>query len=259
MYKRKKMERYTIGDIHGRVKALKQVLKKVKFNYNNDKLIVLGDVADGGYNTYQVVEELLKIKNLIYIIGNHDEWFMNHIKTGWAEEIWLSQGGSNTLRSYGAKVIDANTHHQFTQLNTNNIKIPVTHQNFFNRGVYYHIEDNMIFVHGGFNPKIPLMTSQSKKDLLWDRDLINYARRGNIIEPYDSVFVGHTTTQTYGMDIPIQFKNLYMMDCGAGWNGCLAIMNIDTKKFEVSDKQSPIRTNHLTDNSYKRVLKEMGL
>ncbi len=65
-------------------------MKKSRFDYNKDKLIILGDVVDGGYNSYLVVEELLKIKNKIFIIGNHDKWFTNHIKSGWSEEIWLS-------------------------------------------------------------------------------------------------------------------------------------------------------------------------
>jgi len=66
------MKTFTIGDIHGRYKALKEVLKLSKFDYDNDKLIVLGDIVDGGINTYKVVEELLKIKNIIFVLGNHD-------------------------------------------------------------------------------------------------------------------------------------------------------------------------------------------
>lgn len=76
-------KRFAIGDIHGRYNALLEVLKKSKFNYQEDELIVLGDVSDGGYNTYEVIEELLKIKNLIFIMGNHDEWFLNHLRSGW--------------------------------------------------------------------------------------------------------------------------------------------------------------------------------
>lgn len=83
-------KKFVIGDIHGRYNALKEVLKKSKFNCKKDKLIILGDIVDGGYNSYMVVGELLKIKNKVFIMGNHDEWFMNHIKTGWAGDIWLS-------------------------------------------------------------------------------------------------------------------------------------------------------------------------
>ena len=43
--------------------------------------------------------------------------------------------------------------------------------------------------------------------------------------------------------------------------GCQHINHIRSahKKFEVSEKQNPVRTNHLTDDSYAKVLKEMGL
>lgn len=39
------MKSYAIGDIHGRIEALKEVLNKCKFNYKIDKLIILGDVV----------------------------------------------------------------------------------------------------------------------------------------------------------------------------------------------------------------------
>ena len=231
------MKTFVIGDVHGRIEALKEVLNKSKFNYDNDKLICLGDVVDGGYNTYECVEELLKIKNLIYLMGNHDEWFLNHIKTGWAETIWLNQGGTNTLRSYGAKVKEENI------IDTTQLNIPVTHQDFFNKALYYYIMDNMIFVHAGFNPKIPKMESQSKQDLTWDRNLIEYAKKHKV-PGYKHVFIGHTPTQTQGSnpnikDIykPITYNNLTMMDTGAGWSGKLTIMNITTREFWQSQQQ----------------------
>lgn len=234
------MKKHVIGDIHGRFEALKQVLRRSRFHYKNDKLIVLGDIVDGGINTYKVVEELLKIKNLIFVLGNHDEWFMHHIASGWADEIWIQQGGANTLRSYGAKVKESDFITDDSFIDTRDLNIPVTHQHFFNRAVYYHIEDDMLFVHGGFNPKIPKIESQSKHDLLWDRDLIKYAERGNIVPGYKKVFVGHTTTQNRGFTQPIKFNNLTMMDCGAGGSGKLAIMNIDTEEFWLSEQQEPV-------------------
>ena len=257
------MKTFVIGDIHGRFEALKEVLTVSKFNYKEDKLILLGDIVDGGYNTYLVVEELLKIKNLIFVLGNHDEMFMTHISSGWAEEIWLQQGGANTLQSYGSKIIKLGRDwNESTKMNNKDLNIPVTHQEFFNKAVYYHIEDNMCFVHGGFNPKIPKMESQSKFDLLWDRNLIEYAKK-NIIKQFDKVFVGHSTTQSQGDNIgidnclvPIKFNNLIMMDCGAGWNGCLAIMDINTEEHWVSKIQNPIVTPTLTEDTFKTFLDE---
>lgn len=61
-----------IGDIHGGHKALVQCLERSNFDYEKDTLICLGDVVDGWPETPQCIEELLKIKNLKYVMGNHD-------------------------------------------------------------------------------------------------------------------------------------------------------------------------------------------
>ena len=40
-----KQKTYAIGDIHGAYKSLVQCLERSKFDYNNDRLIVMGDVV----------------------------------------------------------------------------------------------------------------------------------------------------------------------------------------------------------------------
>ena len=68
------MRHFVMGDIHGAFHALKQCLERSSFDYKHDVLICLGDVCDGWPQTYECVEELLKIENLIFILGNHDFW-----------------------------------------------------------------------------------------------------------------------------------------------------------------------------------------
>lgn len=237
------MRRFVIGDIHGRFEALKEVLAKCSFNYDEDLLIVLGDIVDGGEDTYHCVEELLKINNVILILGNHDKWFIDHIKTGWAEEIWLGQGGRNTLISY------INRDQPLISNIDDNRLIPITHQIFFNHANYYYILDDMLFVHGGFSPKKGIEKTE-KTVILWDRDLINYARKFKI-DKYKKVFIGHTATNVLPQhkdiinnSIPLKFNNLIMMDTGAGWNGKLSIMNIDTEEYWQSEKQKPAVRNY---------------
>ena len=236
-------KRYVVGDIHGRIEALKQVLTLAKFDYQNDKLILLGDIADGGYEVYECVEELLKIKNLVFVIGNHDEMFMNHMRSGWAEDVWIYQGGINTINSYGGKVEDYKNYWEIKKAPL----IPVTHQEFFNTAVYYYIEDGKLFVHGGYDPRYPI-DKQSKDILTWDRSLIERCKNGLKIKEYDRVFVGHTTTQKYYLDKPIRFGKLIMMDTGAGWDGVLSLLDItnnDINKWKLyqSSKQIPSRDN----------------
>ena len=232
--------RATIGDIHGNFKALKQVLERSKFDYEHDQLIVLGDVCDGHAQTKECVEELLKAENLVLVLGNHDEWFIRHLNEGFADEIWIQQGGANTLRSYGAKVLEAKYVSTFSRLDLKDMIVPASHQDFFNKAVLYYELDGMVCVHGGFNPKIPI-SKNSKETFLWDRQLIIHAQR-NSVPGWKKVFVGHTTTQLFGNRhdikdcyVPLKFNNLIMMDTGAGWQGKLTLMDIDTKEYWQSD------------------------
>lgn len=89
---------YVIGDIHGAYKALLQCLERSDFDYENDTLIQLGDVCDGWSETYECVEELLKIKNLIPIRGNHDAILLEWMSKGQHPWSWL-QGGYGTKKS----------------------------------------------------------------------------------------------------------------------------------------------------------------
>jgi len=221
----RKIKRYVVGDIHGNVKLLKQVLKKAKFDYDKDFLIIIGDVVDGYSDAYLVVEELLKVKNKVFIIGNHDVWWMNHIANGWAEEIWLTQGGKNTVKSYKSE-------------GYNYKSLPEEHRKFFSGGVYYYELDDMIFVHGGFNYPTHLK-DETIETLTWDRNLIERFRRGLKVKEWKKIFVGHTTTEHDGAE-PLVYgqegcAKLIMIDCGAGWKGRLCLWNIDTDKYILSD------------------------
>jgi len=227
MKMKKEINRYVVADLHGNFKALKEVLKKSKFDYDNDELIVLGDICDGYSDSYYIVEELLKIKNLVFVIGNHDAWFMSHMATGWAEHIWLAQGGMATLDSYKCD-------------SYNYKKIPQTHKDFYNKGVYYYEVDDMLFVHGGFHyPKHP-----NKNDievLTWDRTLFDRCKNDMIeIKGWKKVFIGHTSTELEGSE-PIIIEprtkegaTLINIDCGAGWKGRLCLYNIDTDEYFLS-------------------------
>ena len=58
-----------IGDIHGGHRAMMQCLERSEFNYKKDRLISLGDGADGWSGVVECIEELHKIKNLFILLG----------------------------------------------------------------------------------------------------------------------------------------------------------------------------------------------
>ncbi|HEY1869612.1 MAG TPA: metallophosphoesterase, partial [Chitinophagaceae bacterium] len=93
------MRVFVMGDLHGASKALEQCLVRSDFDLNQDTLIQLGDVVDGYPDVYESVELLLKIPNLIPIKGNHEDWLLEFIRTGYHPAGW-DAGGEATLISY---------------------------------------------------------------------------------------------------------------------------------------------------------------
>ncbi len=227
------MKTWVLGDVHGGYKALLQVFERSNFDYEKDTLISLGDTADGWDEIKECFDELLKIKNLIYILGNHDTWLLDWFMFGAMPLLWLSQGGSNTLESYGCAHTD----------------VPKEHIELLNYAPVYYLDgDNRIFVHGGFDIDKPIDV-QRESDIMWDRDLIGYARQVSRLkdtgvpkrlQKYNEIFLGHTTTLCYGGMEPMHCCNVWNLDTGAGWGGKLTIMNVDTKEYFQSDKVSTL-------------------
>jgi serine/threonine protein phosphatase 1 len=214
---------FAIGDIHGRHSALVSVLSQSGFDKQNDTLITLGDTVDGGVKTRACIDTLLEIEHRVDILGNHDFWSLNWIKTGIELPIWVHQGGYATMESYGF----------------NRLRVPEEHREFFEQCKLFYIDElNRVFVHGGFDPTITI-EQNDPETIMWDRELCNIATRMNI-PGYFHVYVGHTATQHFKKDFkPITFHNLTMLDTGAGWNGRLTIMNVDTGEYWQSSRQKP--------------------
>ena len=209
---------FVIGDIHGAYRALKECLERSGFDYQNDKLISLGDVSDGWPQTKDCVDELLKIKNLVYILGNHDSWTLKWMKGNIPEEIWLRQGGEATVKSY------ANG-------------IPEAHLTFFEEALPYYILNKKLFVHAGIDTHRELK-DQDLNVFLWDRSLARIALdfyNKNIhlkLTSFDEVYLGHTPVP-FGK--PVQSCDVWLMDTGAGWSGSLSMMDVETKEIFMSD------------------------
>jgi serine/threonine protein phosphatase 1 len=259
------------GDLHGAYKALLQCLERSSFDYENDTLIQLGDVVDGWNQVYECVEELLKIKNLITIKGNHDDWFLKFIEYNSHPTNWL-QGGEGTLQSYcnalnkeywiNSERIRGNGGGFKTNLTESDI--PETHRKFFiQQAKYYKDNNNNIFVHGGFN-RHELLNNQHENDIFWwDRDLwmqalsfkdlIDKKYKLKIKEDCKEVFIGHTATVNWKsneeiskggiimsskgdpIDYPMNAANIWNLDTGAGFKGRLTFMDLETKEYWQSD------------------------
>jgi serine/threonine protein phosphatase 1 len=221
------MKTFAVGDIHGAYKSLVQCLGRSKFDYNNDHLIVMGDVVDGYPDVRQCFDELLKIKHCDLVIGNHDVWALNWALRGDKPEIWITQGGIQTMASY------------------NGGPMPQAHVDFLRNAQLWFELGDQLFVHGGFNPDAKLQ-KQTAEFLTWDRSLLTMAWRRHHANPdhrfgsYRDIFIGHTTTETYKTLEPIHVCNVWNIDTGAGWAGKLTIIDVETKEYWQSDLSSEL-------------------
>jgi serine/threonine protein phosphatase 1 len=227
-----KKRTFVMGDGHGAYLAFKQCLDRSGFDYENDELISLGDIADGWPQVREFFDELLKIKNLTFILGNHDQWLLFWAKGVHPGNVWTSQGGLNTQLSYG--YVSQNVPKEHIKLLEEDSKL-------------WMVDDaNRLFVHGGINWQVPI-ENQKIDVCLWDRSLVQTAYKYTArkatrhkMTEFHEVFVGHTTTSFFnskaGPDqVPLNFFEIWMMDTGAGWEGKLTMMDIDTKEIFQSD------------------------
>lgn len=222
------MKTFVLGDIHGAHKALLQVLERSGFDYNNDRLISIGDVVDGWPETAECVEELLKVKDLIAIRGNHDQWAYEALVERVVPEYWFEWGGKATIDSY--KRMDL--------LNDKR------HKNFFKDQVNYYVDTRKrLFVHAGYNPA-ERIEKQLPLNLYMNRHYWRYIQRAHHDETeritdcngFTEVFIGHTQTLKEMIhDQPVRFHNCWNVDQGAKSTGRLTIMDVNTHEYWQSD------------------------
>lgn len=269
-----------IGDIHGAHIPLQQCLDRCGFDYENDLLITLGDICDGWPYVYECVEILLKCKNRIDITGNHDDWFSSWLIRGRHPDNWRQGGKGTMdsyIRAYRGYITQSD--YGMWERNDDGIPvrrivgfnpdwIPSTHIDFFNQQqLYYKDAQNRLFVHGGFIKELTLEENEARIHdddyFYWNRELWDQAlsvspdQQLKFIEEFKEIFIGHTQTTnwtkfkkapnsyvlipTQNDDCPPMHADIiWNLDTGAGSNGKLTIMDVDTHEYWQSDQVNEI-------------------
>ena len=225
---------FVIGDIHGGLRALTQVLKKAAVT-KEDTLIFLGDYVDGWSESAQTIAYLIalqKVQDCIFIKGNHDVWCEDWLRTNHADSTWLEHGGQQTIESYkGINLLEKKQHLSFLE-----------------QMEYLHIdEQNRLFIHAGFTSMHGPEHEFHSSNFSWDRTLWEMAIAMDKTIPKSSfffpkrlrlfteIYIGHTPTLYFNEAIPMQGCNVWNLDTGAAFTGKLSIMNVDTKTYWQSD------------------------
>lgn len=218
---------YAIGDIHGRLDLLEELLAKIHAELQHRPsaktlLVFVGDLIDRGPKSAQVIERLRTYRregiHPVFILGNHEEVLLR-ILGGDAQLIsdWRSFGGAECLQSYGvdpeviARLDDEDA------LAVVQAAIPRNHVEFLESFVDSCRFGDYLFVHAGVRPGVPLEL-QSQADLRW-------IRQPFLFDDSDHGFIvvhGHTISSEVD-----ERSNRIGIDTGAYRSGILTALAIE--------------------------------
>lgn len=222
------MRTLAIGDIHGGLKGLVELLETATVN-TDDRLIFMGDYVDGWSESAQTVQylyELSQTNDCIFIKGNHDAWCETWLRNNKAPKVWLDHGGEGTIESYSGLSKEKKQ----------------VHLKFFEQMKHYHLdEQNRLFVHAGFTSLHGVSQENSKSTFYYDRTLWEMAITvdKNIDEDsaffpkrlkhYHEIYIGHTPTLNFNSVEPMNAVNVWNVDTGAAFFGKLSAVDIHSK------------------------------
>jgi serine/threonine protein phosphatase 1 len=224
---------YAIGDVHGRADLLgslqELIAKDADRAPESRKVIVyLGDYVDRGPDSAGVIGRLidgpLAGLDQVFLMGNHEEFFLQFLENPEVGTVWLKNGGDATLASYGVKGAKGCSAKDLAILSKAlQDKLPDEHLDFFKRLSISHREEDYLFVHAGIRPGVPL-ERQSEDDMLWIREpFLDSPEQHEVV-----VVHGHTPVEAAEVH-----TNRIAVDTGAVWSGCLtaAVLHGERQTF----------------------------
>ncbi len=172
---------YAIGDIHGCLSELEQLLDLIKKDLKKEPiekyhLVFLGDYFDRGPDSAGVINRLIKLQkkhaNVVCLKGNHEDKFVEFLNA--PEKLapgFFTYGGIETAASFGVKnkllkqpVANAKKikNQILERLNEKQIEFLLGLKHSNSIGDYF-------FCHAGIRPHVKLK-DQTTHDLMWIRD-----------------------------------------------------------------------------------------
>lgn len=236
---RKGFRIYAIGDIHGCLKELNELVNLIEKDLKKRpvkqyRLIFIGDYVDRGPDTRGVVQFLMKLQKrkvpATFLRGNHEEKLVaaGRRLNSLTLPGFVRYGGLETLASYGLSPdefytilgSDPRTRH-FRKLG-NRIKecVGKPHRRFFKRLKSHETHGDYFFCHAGVDPQRKLHR-QRAFDLVWMRE--PFLSWGT---PLSKVVVhGHTPREE-----PELLPHRINIDTGCVYGGKLTALVLEGRK-----------------------------
>lgn len=233
---------YAVGDIHGRVDLLEQLLAKIhadlqKRPARKTLLVFVGDLIDRGPSSAQVIERLRCYRRdgirPVFLLGNHEEVLLRVIG-GDASVVasWLQFGGLQCLQSYGVTLAKVRGRSPEQVIDIVRSVVPKEHVEFLETFADSCRFGDYLFVHAGIRPGVEL-GQQSQADLRWIRDPF-------LFDETDHGFVvvhGHTISE----DVD-ERSNRIGIDTGAYRSGVLTALAIEGRERWLIDTRGDPRS-----------------
>ena len=171
---------YAIGDIHGRVDLLEELLAKIEADIGSrppteNFIIFLGDLIDRGPASAAVVDRLrtygVQDATTIFLSGNHEEVMLRVLagEKGGLLADWLKFGGAECVASYGLDPVALATLGEAAALKAIRAKVPKAHEEFLSSFADTFRFGDYLFVHAGIRPGLGI-AEQTQSDLRWIRE-----------------------------------------------------------------------------------------
>ena len=225
------MATFAIGDIHGNLAALTDLLRQLRDEISaGDTVVFLGDYIDRGSDSRGCVDAILAFQRevpseVVCLLGNHEDWLLRTLRDHTRHSWLLGMEAFDTIRSYSAEaertireaVANAGADLYLEQCalpyEAFFERVPEEHLRFFEGLRPYHRSPDCLLTHGGLDPRVARLEEQSHRDLIWGAGTFPRGYEGDEIVVY-----GHrnnTTVNANGRVVPAVIGRTIGIDTSA--------------------------------------------
>lgn len=209
---------YVVGDIHGDFARLQVLLKKIEFNFDEDRLFSVGDLIDRGPESQKCLD-LINEAWFNAVRGNHEDMLIKAFQDPerWSEQ-WMRNGGTwsqaldqETLGAYAERLSKLPL---AISVGEGETRFNVFHAEFFGNDESLDKSD---------------YSDPVREQILWGRSLVRDASKKDLHSGLSKSFCGHTPLQK-----PAKIGSHIYLDTGCGYPnklGKLTIVNPAAMRF----------------------------
>jgi serine/threonine protein phosphatase 1 len=222
------MATFAIGDIHGNIRALDDLLSKITGEIRDgDTVVFLGDYIDRGPDSKGCIQRILDFRKtskakVVALLGNHEQWFLktyrDHTRHSWI----TGMQGFTTIQSY-SQAAAARLDEEFAALGPRFVlervsipyqvffdTVPAEHMEFFLSLSTFYRTPEAVCVHGGLDTAGGRAEEQKAESLIWGTagfpdgyegsDAILYGHKNDPLMDHAGWPHPRIVGRTYGLD-----------------------------------------------------------